>query len=332
MGDIGFSHLDWNLLRSFVTIAQSRSITDAAQRLCLTQPAVSGSLKRLEEQVGHRLIERSSTQFELTEAGRTLLSEAMEITAAVARLPASLGQAQKVLTGEATIVLASHVDGVEFDAALAAFHRRHPQVRLTLQVEASREGLAMVAARRAQIGVCVIGERNPQLEYTLLFQEHFGFYCGPSHPLFGRRNLSMADLAGYDSVGFLTERSDRALHELASLRLRAGLNPEVVGSSHNAEEVRRMIIAGFGIGPMPIHVAERDCWAGQLWRLPPYADTPRAGIYFVTQPSGMRTPIEEELHRAFCDQVAARPPEERVYGGAPYLDPPTPVEEGHTGC
>ncbi|MGO4854611.1 LysR family transcriptional regulator [Phaeovulum sp. W22_SRMD_FR3] len=313
---MGFSHLDWNLLRSFVTIAQSQSITDAAQRLCLTQPAVSGSLKRLEEQVGYRLIERSSTMFELTDAGRTLLAEAIDITAAVSRLPASLEEAEKVLTGAATIVLASHVESPEFDAALALFHRRHPQVRLTLQVEASREALAMVAARRANMAVCVVGECNLQLEYTLLFQEHFGLYCGPSHPLFGIEGLSIADLAGHESIGYLAERSNRALHELSALRLRCGMQTELVGQSHNLEEVRRMVIAGFGIGPLPIHVAERDCAAGRLWRLPPYEGTPQAGVYFVTLPAALRSRIEDELHRAFAEQVALSPPEARIYGEA----------------
>jgi len=307
-------HLDWNLLRSFVTIAQARSITDAAQRLNLTQPAVSVSLKRLEEQVGRRLIERSATMFELTEAGRALLAEAEGITAAVARLPSSLERAETELSGEASIVLASHVICDEFDAALAAFHRRHPQVRLTLSVVASREALAMVAARRAELAVCLVSERNPALDHTFLFQEHFALYCGPTHPFFGRPDLRLSDLAGQNSVGFLTEQTDRALLEVASLRLRAGLSADVVGTSHNLEEVRRMIVAGFGIGPLPVHVAEPDCAAGRLWRLPPHDDTPRADIYAVTQQEAARSRIGEALWRAFSEQAQKRPPEERVYG------------------
>ena len=61
--------MDWNLLRTFVVLAQSRSVTDAANRLRLTQPSVSTALKRLEDRVGKRLIHRSPGRFELTEAG-----------------------------------------------------------------------------------------------------------------------------------------------------------------------------------------------------------------------------------------------------------------------
>ncbi|WP_158243080.1 LysR family transcriptional regulator [Acidimangrovimonas sediminis] len=307
-------HLDWNLLRSFVTIARARSITDAAQRLNLTQPAVSVSLKRLEEQVGRRLIERSPTSFALTDAGLALLAEAEEINAAVSRLPMRLDQSDVELQGEAVIVLASHVICREFDAALATFHRRHPKVRLTLSVVASREALAMVASRRAQLAVCLVSERSPQLDLTFLFQEHFALYCGPAHPLFGRTDLTLADLEGEASVGFVTERTDRALMEVAALRLRAKLSGDVVGTSHNLEEVRRMIVAGLGVGPLPVHVAEPDCEAGRLWRLPPYEDIPRADIYVATLAEHARSPIEQELWRAFTEQAHLRPPEERVYG------------------
>ena len=55
--------MDWNLLRTFVVLAQSRSVTDAANRLRLTQPSVSTALKRLEDRVGKRLIHRSPGRF-----------------------------------------------------------------------------------------------------------------------------------------------------------------------------------------------------------------------------------------------------------------------------
>ena len=75
-----------------------------------------------------------------------------------------------------------------------------------------------------------------------------------------------------------------------------------------------MVIAGFGIGPLPVHCVEADVLAGRLWRLPPFESTPRAEIYFVTHPPSLRSRIENELHRAFAEQADKRPPEARVYG------------------
>jgi len=78
--------LDWNLLRSFVVLAQSKSITEAAHKLRLTQPSVSATLKRLEDRVGKRLIDRKPGHFKLTQAGEVLYREAMDIQGSILRL------------------------------------------------------------------------------------------------------------------------------------------------------------------------------------------------------------------------------------------------------
>ena len=80
-------NLDWNLLRTFVVLVQEGSVTGAANRLLLQQPAVSMAMKRLEETVGCRLIERRPGYFEMTEAGRKVYLQAREIFGAVVRLP-----------------------------------------------------------------------------------------------------------------------------------------------------------------------------------------------------------------------------------------------------
>ena len=71
--------LDWNLLRTFVVIAEVKSITRAAERLNLKQPSVSNALKRLEDRVGRRLVERDATRFDLTEVGQLLYEQAVEV-------------------------------------------------------------------------------------------------------------------------------------------------------------------------------------------------------------------------------------------------------------
>ena len=80
------TNLDWNLLRTFVVIAEEGSITSAAARLLRRQPTVSAALSRLEAQIGQRLIERGGGTFRLTAAGRELYRECAEIYSSVSRL------------------------------------------------------------------------------------------------------------------------------------------------------------------------------------------------------------------------------------------------------
>ena len=79
--------LDWNLLRTFMVIVQERSITGAAQRLNISQPSVSSALRRLEERLELRLVERGAGQtFVVTRAGEAVYREALEIYGGVVRL------------------------------------------------------------------------------------------------------------------------------------------------------------------------------------------------------------------------------------------------------
>ncbi len=79
--------LDWNLLRSFMVIAEEGSITRAAHRLLRGQPSVSLALQRLEAELGCKLIDRGHGTFRLTAAGLQLQSECAEMFAGVVRLP-----------------------------------------------------------------------------------------------------------------------------------------------------------------------------------------------------------------------------------------------------
>jgi molybdate transport repressor ModE-like protein len=104
------SDLDLRLLRSFVTVAQSGKISNAAKQLHLSQPAVTAHLRRLEEIIGKPLISRSTRGVKLTKYGHTLLHLATEVQNSVARIGASFHQE---LSGElrfgASLTIASHV-------------------------------------------------------------------------------------------------------------------------------------------------------------------------------------------------------------------------------
>jgi DNA-binding transcriptional LysR family regulator len=305
--------LDWNLLRTFIVLAQSGSVTRAADRLRLKQPTVSSALKRLEERLGRKLINRKPGQFELTEAGQLLLKEAVEIQGSILRLGTLMRDVTDEIRGHVEIAMASHVVSPLYDDTLRAFHERHPAATLTINVSASKGALEAVTSRRASLAVCLVRERNPKLEYLRLFREFFGLFCGPPHPLFGKTNLTKADLSGQSSVSFVTDRLEDALRPVTLMRAEADLEDRVVGTSANLEEVRRMIIAGLGIGPLPVHVAKRDIRDGLLWQLPPYDALPEIDVHVVWNPKAKLNRAEQALLDMLLEKIRQTPIEERTY-------------------
>ncbi|SMF46247.1 DNA-binding transcriptional regulator, LysR family [Tistlia consotensis] len=312
--------LDWNLLRTFVVIVQEGGITAAARRLLLRQPTVSLALQRLEGRLGTQLIERRRGVFRVTSAGRELYRECAEIYGSIARLADVATTASREVTGHVHISLASHVTTPLFDETLAAFHREHPGATYRIRIETSVDVARSVQESTASLGICLVNKRLPQLAYEVIYREFFGFFCGPPHPLFGRSGLCLEDLRGRASVSFDTDYVEDALRPVALLRRQCELGQPVVGQSPHLEEVRRMILCGLGIGPLPIHVVERDVRDGLLWRLPPYRDPPAIDIYLVTNPRRGLNRAEAGFIAALRRRISETPIAERTYAG-----PATPL-------
>ena len=171
--------LDWNLLRTFIVIAKSKSLTEAAEVLRLKQPTLSSALKRLESRVGKRLIDRSPGKFRLTTAGQVLEREAIEIHGAILRLGTLMREVTDEVRGHVRIAMASHVVSPLFNDTLTEFHATHPHATLSIDVTASRYAIENLTARHASLAVCLVHDRSPKLRYRRMFQEYFGFFCGP---------------------------------------------------------------------------------------------------------------------------------------------------------
>ena len=305
--------LDWNLLRTFMVIVEEQSITRAANRLGRKQPSVSNALRRMEERVGRRLIDRKPNAFRTTAVGAVLYEECVEIFGTVSRLPVLVRDVQEEITGDVAIALTTHVVSPHFDATLAAFNAAHPKARYALTVNTSEASVKSVLQKQASFALCLVREQDPRLRYEVIYREYFGFFCGPKHRFFGRKDLRLDDLRGEASVSFQTDQPSDVLRPIALLRAQAGLDAAVVGISASLEEVRRMIVAGLGIGPMPLHVAERDVANGLLWQLPPYDNPPQIDIWLIWNPAANLNRAEAVLLAQLREMVAETPLEERTY-------------------
>lgn len=306
-------NLDWNLLRTFIVVVEQGGISKAAEFLGLKQPTISAALKRLEQSVGHVLIERNPNSFRVTPAGRNLFSECASIFGAVEQIPALLASDNAVLTGHISLVLASHVVSPHFDEVLEDFARQHDKVTFSMVVAESGEVVRMIQQNRASFGVCLLSAMPKNLDVRVLFREYFALYCGPKHRLFHKKRIAISDLAGDPSVSFQTEIEGGPLDSVNRLRERARLAPNLRGVSANLPEIRRMIIANIGIGALPVHVAGRDVKLGLLRQLPPYSRLPAIDIFLITNPRRKTNPAERELQSLFATYLRSRGMDERTY-------------------
>ncbi len=307
------SNLDWNLLRTFVVIVEEGSISRAANRLLRGQPAVSLALQRLETELGCRVIERGHGTFQLTAQGRKLYTECVEIYGGISRMKEIVTSSSDEISGNITICLASHVVTPLLDELLASSYKARPKVTYVIKTAPSAEVANQVQDKTASLGICLVNRRLPDLEYETIYREFFGFYCGPPHPLFGKTDLDLSHLRGQDAVSFDTDDLNDALRPVALLRQQNELSQQIVGRSSHLEELTRMILCGLGIGPLPVHVAERDVKDGRLWRLPPYENPPMVDIFLVTNPRKRHNRAEAIFIDSLRTLIRTMPMEQRTY-------------------
>jgi DNA-binding transcriptional LysR family regulator len=307
--------LDWNLLRTFVVIVQQGGVTKAANVLGLKQPTISSALKRLEESVGYRLIVRNPNSFRVTRAGRALYQECTAIFGSISQIPALLEAGDAELAGHVNIVAASHVVSPHIDEVLASFARDHPKVTFSVVVADSAEVVSLIEQNRASFGFCLLASMPKTLDARVLYREFFALYCGQTHRLFGKADVTVDDLQGEASVSFQTEKEGGPLDTVRQLRDRAQLAPGARGVSANLPEVRRMIIANIGIGALPVHVAERDVKLGLLRRVPTTGQAGAVDIFLLSNPRRSPTAPEAALLARFQAMIDEIPIAERTYSG-----------------
>lgn len=175
--------LDWNLLRTFLVIMQERSVSRAAARLHVTQPAVSQALKRLEETLGHTLIRRRGPHFEPTQAGAEVYRIASDIYGTISRLDTELDDAAADLTGTIRLLSVSRIESGVYDLFLADFHRQYPRVDLQIEVMRSSDIISSLLQKTATAGLSLC--RNPvdKLARAPFLRQRYAIYCGRHHRL-----------------------------------------------------------------------------------------------------------------------------------------------------
>ncbi|MCA1367026.1 LysR family transcriptional regulator [Bradyrhizobium sp. BRP14] len=300
-----FAHnLDWNLLRTFVVVVEEGSITAAANRLLLQQPAVSMALKRLEQTIGQKLIDRRPGRFDLTEAGEKLHGQCRDIFAAVIRLPHVLETAGEEVTGHLNIHTVSHAHNPAWDRKLDSFFRMHPKVTISVTVATTVDVLSAVERNIATMGLCdgIIPEG---LNKSFHIRERYALYCGRGHPLFGVQGVDFNDLRGDPFIAFIADvLGGQHMNSVTAVRAIGSFGQQVRGVSCNVEEVLRLISANVGIGMLPDHLARPAVKAGELWQLPPYRDLPTTDVFRISNPNSILNPAEE----AFLAHVADMEP------------------------
>jgi DNA-binding transcriptional LysR family regulator len=170
---VEMSTLDVEAVKAFVTIADLQSFTRAAEALGTTQGAISVKLKRLEDQVGQKLIERTPRLVRLSAQGAVFLESARDFLAAHDRAIAGLTSVRRRFA----LGIATHVGGPEVPTLLARLNAHDPALTIEVRLNDSRDLLD--AFDRGEIDAAIIDREDDRRDGEVLAPEHFGWFATP---------------------------------------------------------------------------------------------------------------------------------------------------------
>ncbi|HDS0931416.1 TPA: LysR family transcriptional regulator [Pseudomonas putida] len=303
--------LDWNLLRTFLVIGQEGSISRAAARLHLSQPAVSQALRRLEEQLDSALVIRRGPRINLSQAGEEVMQIAAELYGTVSRLGPALDSPAETVTGKIRLLSISRIQSRAYDDFLAQFHSDYPQVELEIDVLRSSDVASGLLQKTASFGLSLCRTPQPRLEQRVLLEQRYAFFCGKRHRLFGRKNLTVADLQGENFVSFTSDQMGGNLSPLTVFRDQQGFTGRIVASSPSLDEILRLVGAGYGISCLPEHIVAADVQANELWRLPPWEGVIDVNVYLLWNREQKFTQAESIFLERFQQMLMTTDPAER---------------------
>lgn len=241
-------------LQYFLEVARVRNFTRAAERLFIAQPALSEQIRRLEDELGAKLIDRGRRESSLTAAGRVLAERAEGVLAQVEAARRAVQDIVGLRAGRVTVGAIPSVSACLLPAVVTAFRAQYPLVELVL-VEGTSELVAeWVDSGRVDLGVVQLPIPSDRLVSTELLCERFVLLVGAGHSFAGRVKMSVGELRDEAFVFYKGRARDSAL----TACLEAGFTPKVACETGELETVRSLVAAGLGVALLPELAARRS--------------------------------------------------------------------------
>jgi LysR family carnitine catabolism transcriptional activator len=236
-------------LRAFVAVAQALSFAQAGERLHLSQPALSLTIKSLEEDLGGALLTRTTRSVSLTPEGEALLPLARRLLADWDNTEELLRQHFTLQLGKVSIAAMPSFAGNLLPVALRLFRDRYPKVNVAVHDVINEQVLEMVRHRRVELGIGFEPESTSSLVFTPFYLDRFVAVVPADSPLVGKAVVTWQQLLQQDFIALQRPSAVRLLLEQNTAQRHGKL--AVAFESHQLSTIGRMVASGLGVSAVP---------------------------------------------------------------------------------
>lgn len=255
--------MELSQLRSFRVVAETLNFTRAAERLHLTQAAVSHQIKALETELGEPLFLRAKRGVKLTQAGTVALEYVERILDDTEALRERIAGRERALAGRVRAAAATQAFVHLFATLFESFMREHPSVELSFRTTVSTEQTVEdILSGTADVGFASLPVYSPALQVTELFADELLVVVGRGHKLADKRAATVAEIERERLILF--ERGASIRRATENFFKRVQINPELALESNDTYFIKLMVEHGLGVSVMPSWAVREEATAGRL--------------------------------------------------------------------
>ncbi|EAQ77328.1 LysR family transcriptional regulator [Blastopirellula marina] len=234
-------------LRYFLKVAEWKNFTRAAEDLLVSQPALSRSIGKLEEELGQPVFERQTRSVVLTEAGRLLQSRAEQILSLIEDTKSEItddGRTGRIRIGAIPTIAPYFLPGL-----LQAFAATSPDSTLTVQEEVTEKLLQRVAQGEIDVALLALPISMQHIEVETLFDEELLLAMPAGHPLATKKRITIADVRPYPFI--LLDEAHCLSDNIVSFCRQKSFHPVSVEKTSQLATVQELVALGHGVSMVP---------------------------------------------------------------------------------
>lgn len=287
--------IDAPCLLAFVAVAETHSFSAAAERLFITQPAISKRIALLEQQLDARLFDRVGRQITLTEAGDALLPRARSVLMDINDMSRAIHDLTGEVAGKLRVGTSHHIGLHRLPPVLRHYSQRYPRVKLDIHFIDSEEAWEAVLGGELEMGVVTLPPKpDDRLNSQIIWQDPLVFVCAPEHPLAKCQSVTLDMLTQYSAILPSPVTFTRGIVE--RLFDEHNLKLDIAMSTNYLETINMMVSIGLGWSVLPATMLN-----GEAVQLPVDVPLPVRQLGVVTHPGRSQS----NAAKAFIDALNA---------------------------
>ncbi|EON73745.1 LysR family transcriptional regulator [Lysinibacillus sphaericus] len=243
-------------LKAFMAVVEHGSFTKAASESFVSQPSLSKSIKKLEDTLHVELLNRSTRNVDLTDAGNIAYKQGQKIMRSVHDLHILLDDLLNIKTGSIKLGIPPLIGTLFFPEIARKFHKRYPEVHLELVERGAKMIGTLVENGEVDMGIVVLPTDERKFTVQSFVEDQFFVFINEQHPLATQDHILLQDLK---NESFITLTEEFTLHDYVIKSCKsAGFNPLIGYKSSQWDLIVELVSSNLGVTLLPYSIAAKQ--------------------------------------------------------------------------